>query len=76
MPQIIEEKDKLISELEVLYIQSEQSKDRFITKAYRTSLLILACVVALLCGVIVILALGWSHEQGTVVTDVQVIEVE
>ncbi len=72
----VDQKDHLISELEELYIQTEQSKDRIITRAYRTTLIVLASVAAALCVTVMVLAIGWSKEQGTIVTDVQIVEVE
>ncbi len=72
----IQEKDQVISELEELYIQTEQSKDRAIAKAYRTALWVLTGVVTVLCCAVVILALGWAGEQGTLVPEVVEIEKE
>ncbi len=59
-------------ELEELYIQTEVT----VTKAYRTALFAVAAVAVLLCIVIVVLALGWANEQGTIVPEIVEIERE
>ncbi len=69
-----ETRDDVIDEISELYRKTETSRENIMTKTYRTALTALIGIVALLCIAVVVLAIGWANEQGTVIP--RIVEVE
>ena len=63
------------NELLEMYRSSSERKNASEVKTYKTMIGVLAAVVALLAVAIVIVSVGWITEQGTIVTEVETVEI-
>lgn len=64
-----------LAELSESYRRESERKSGQLIKSYRWMIITLLIVVALLAAAVAIVAVGWMKEQGTVVTQVEQVEV-
>lgn len=62
-------------EIAQLYIKSQEQRSKEVLKNYRTILFALAGVIAVLSVTIIVLAAGWITEQGTIVPQIDTVEI-
>ncbi len=63
------------NELLEMYRNSSERKNASEVKTYKTVVGVLSAVVALLAVAIVIVSVGWITEQGTIVTEIETVEI-
>ncbi|MCC8195778.1 MAG: glycoside hydrolase family 25 protein [Ruminococcus sp.] len=63
------------NEMLEMYRSSSERKNASEVKTYKTILGVLCAVVALLAVAVVVVSVGWITEQGTVVTEIQTVEI-
>ena len=56
--------------------KTEKSRESILMKGYTTVIISLGAVIALLAVAVVVMAIGWSREQGTIVPQIETIQVE
>ena len=71
-----ETREDVFEEINELYRKTQESRESIVTKTYRTVLTVLVGVTAMLCITVIVLAIGWAHEQGTIVPEIVEVEKE
>lgn len=71
-----ETREDIFEEINELYRKTQDSRENIVTKTYRTVLTVLVGVTAMLCITVIVLAIGWAHEQGTIVPEIVEVEKE
>lgn len=67
---------QVYDDLVALSQKTEKNRDNILMKGYATAIIALGAVVVLLAAAVIVLAIGWSHEQGTIVPQIETIQVE
>lgn len=71
-----EDFEKEYDELRALAQKTEISKEGILAKSYRSVMFALIGIIALMSVAVIVLAVGWSREQGTVQHEIDVVEIE